>query len=236
MAFTQNTLNAYKYDSGFIKVSWELMTDSIVNLAEIISRAAGERMGRKLNEQIISTGGGTTEITAILTGMTKGKQSTSTESAGPLYADLVAMVESIDYAYQSAPGVGWLFNQDFRGKLRSIVDGDGRALMMSALEGIALGIPNSLLSYPYYVNAGVPSWGHSGSGSSASGKSCAIFGDLKKILVRRVTGGEGGYNVVRLNERFADNGLVAFLTWGRFDAILSDAGTHPVKYFQAPNS
>ena len=109
--------------------------------------------------------------------------------------------------------------------------------MMSSLEGIALGLPNGLLDYPYYINAAVPVWGHTGSGSGAVGNACAIFGDLKKIIIRRVVGGaEGGYNVLRLNERFADSGLVAFLTWGRFDAILSDAGQHPVKYLEAPNS
>ena len=41
--------------------------------------------------------------------MTLGYQSTSSDSAGPIYDDLVNMVESIDYAYQQEPGCGWLF-------------------------------------------------------------------------------------------------------------------------------
>ena len=56
MTFSQNTLSAYKYDSGFIKVSWELMTDSIIPLAEFIAKQSGIRMGRRINSDIIATG------------------------------------------------------------------------------------------------------------------------------------------------------------------------------------
>ena len=37
-------------------------------------------------------------------------------------------------------------------------------------------------------------------------------------------------SVLRLEERFADYGQVAFLGFARYDGALLDAGTHPVKY------
>jgi hypothetical protein len=38
--------------------------------------------------------------------------------------------------------------------------------------------------------------------------------------------------VLRLVERFADYGQVAFIGFARYDGNLLDAGTHPVKYLQ----
>ena len=37
-------------------------------------------------------------------------------------------------------------------------------------------------------------------------------------------------SVLRLEERFADQGQVAFLGFARMDSALMDAGTNPVKY------
>ena len=52
------------------------------------------------------------------------------------------------------------------------------------------------------------------------------FGALDKYLVRRVK----DLSILRLVERFADYGQIAFLGFSRYDANLLDAGTHPVKY------
>jgi HK97 family phage major capsid protein len=54
------------------------------------------------------------------------------------------------------------------------------------------------------------------------------FGSLDKYLIRRVK----EMSVLRLVERFADYGQVAFLGFARYDGNLLDAGTHPVKYLQ----
>ena len=37
---------------------------------------------------------------------------------------------------------------------------------------------------------------------------------------------------MRLNERYADYGQVAFIGFARYDGNLVDAGTHPVNYLQ----
>ena len=47
---------------------------------------------------------------------------------------------------------------------------------------------------------------------------------MKKFCVRRVK----EMSILRLSERFADFGQVAFLAFGRYDSNLLDAGTHPV--------
>lgn len=62
--------------------------------------------------------------------------------------------------------------------------------------------------------------------TAGAGKKTVAFGALDKYLIRRVK----ELAVLRLVERFADYGQVAFLGFARYDGNLLDAGTHPVKY------
>jgi len=59
-----------------------------------------------------------------------------------------------------------------------------------------------------------------------------LFGKLDKYIIRSVK----ELSILRLNERFADFGQVAFLGFGRYDGNLIDAGTNPVKYIVCPNT
>jgi HK97 family phage major capsid protein len=49
---------------------------------------------------------------------------------------------------------------------------------------------------------------------------------LPLYTIRRVR----DMSVLRLEERFADYGQIAFIGFARYDGNLLDAGTHPVKY------
>jgi HK97 family phage major capsid protein len=59
-------------------------------------------------------------------------------------------------------------------------------------------------------------------------RTTALFGQLGKYTVRRVR----NLSVLRLSERFADFGQVAFLGFYRFDGQLVDAGSHPIAALQ----
>jgi HK97 family phage major capsid protein len=60
----------------------------------------------------------------------------------------------------------------------------------------------------------------------ATGKKPVVFGALDKYLIRNVK----ALSIMRLSERFADYGQVAFIGFSRADGNLIDAGTHPVKH------
>lgn len=215
MTFAQNTLSSYIITSKEVKWSAILEKDSIFNLASLIGRQLGTRLGRKLNTELIA--GGTSPITPLLTSVTVG-QTTASSPTAIGYADLVALYESVDISYSEDPACGWVFSQNFRAALRGLVDGNQRPLMMSSLEGIALGLPRSLLDKPYYLNQAIP--------SVASANQCALFGKLDAFKVRRVVGEqEGGINMVILRERYmADNMQIAMFCWGRFDGLLANPG------------
>lgn len=220
MTFGQNVLNAYKVDSGFIKVSWELTTDSVLDLSAFIAEQSGIRVGRKINVLSISTGAGSgSGPTPILTSATNAV--TSASATAIVYAELVKLYHSVDPLYRDAPGCCWVWHDSTQQALEDIVDGNSRPLWNSSLEGLGGDFPRTLKGKPYYINQSMPSF--------AAGAKVMLFGDLRKVIIRRVNGGEGGFNVMRFNELFAANGLVAYLTWMRYDSLLSDAGQHPVK-------
>jgi HK97 family phage major capsid protein len=52
-------------------------------------------------------------------------------------------------------------------------------------------------------------------------KNTVVFGNLKRYMVRRVR----QMSVLRLEERFADFGIVAFLAFARYDGTPLYAGT-----------
>lgn len=52
-------------------------------------------------------------------------------------------------------------------------------------------------------------------------RNSVLFGDLKRYLVRRVK----EMSILRLEERYADQGQIAFLAFARYDATPAFGGT-----------
>ena len=83
--------------------------------------------------------------------------------------------------------------------------------------GLSAGVPDTIDGDPYTINQEMP---------SGSGQKAIIYGDLSKYIIRDVR----DITLVRLDERYAELGVVAFLAFSRHDGDLLDAGTNPVKY------
>ena len=67
-----------------------------------------------------------------------------------------------------------------------------------------------------------------GASSPVVTRNTMLFGALSKYHVRRVR----ALSVLRLSERFADFGQVAFIGFARLDGQLVDAGSHPIAALQ----
>jgi HK97 family phage major capsid protein len=83
--------------------------------------------------------------------------------------------------------------------------------------GLQVGEPDTIDGDGYIVNQQV---------ASGSGQKAIVYGDLSKYIIRDVR----DVTLVRLNERYAELGVVAFLAFSRHDGELLNAGTNPVKY------
>ncbi len=202
--------NAYPYHAKMLKVSLAMLEDSAFNLPAIIGTALGQRLGRISNTHF-TTGTGASQPKGITVGLTTGK---TTASGTAIAADeILDLIHSIDIAYRT--GARFMFSDKVLLALRKLKDGMGQYLWQPGMVG---GAPAVIFTYPYTINTDM-------SATITSGDITMIFGDLNQYKIRRVS----GIRVVRLNERYAEFGQVAFDVHIRQDARLLDAGTAPVK-------
>jgi HK97 family phage major capsid protein len=210
IAFGQITLGAFKYSSKMILVSLELMQDSATNMAALVGDAAGERIGRIHNDHF-TTGTGTTQPRGITLDSFASGVTTSAATA-VAYADLVNLKHSVDPAYRI--GAQWMMSDAIVSILAKLVDGDLRPLW---LPSMVAGNPDMILGHPVVINQSMP---------TGAGAKAIVFGQLSKYYIREVL----EFTLVRLDERYAERAVIAFLAWTRNDGRLRDAGTHPVKH------
>lgn len=213
MTFGQLVLQSYKYSSKIVKCSIEFLQDTSVNPTQLIGRLLGERLGRIANQHF-TTGTGSGQPNGIVTAA--GNSGVTTASNTVLdYIEVLTLEHSVDPAYRA--GASFMGNDTTLRILKSMEDSQGRPIYLPSLvSGLGNGVP-MIDGYPYIVNQDMAS------GTSAK---ALLFGDLSKYLIREVM--ETG--LIRLNERYAELGQVAFLAWTRWDGDLLDSGTDPVKY------
>jgi HK97 family phage major capsid protein len=209
--FAQKIFRAYKFSSKLIKISTELMEDSAFDMASVIGRLAGERLGRISNTKFTTgTGAGTPK--GITLSSTAGV--TTASSTAIAFDEVFNLIHSVDPAYRT--GSSFMMHDNVVLYMRKLKNGMGDYLWQSGLQ---LGVPDRILSFPYVVNQDMSS-------TITSGDITIEFGDLSKYKVRQVR----GVRFVRLNELYAGTDEVAFIAFLRQDGDLLDAGTAPVKH------
>lgn len=204
--------NAYTFTSKIVKVPNELMTDSVFNLATVLGRMLGERLGRIQNTKY-TTGTGAGTAKGITIAAAAGVTAASSTSIA--FDELIDLEHSLDPSRRSMPGVGYMFHDAVLKALRKLKDGEGRYLWQA---GANTGAPDTLNTYPYTINQDMAS-------SIAASAITVLFGDLSAYKIRQV----GQVMLRRLDERFADTNQTGFLAIIRGDGNLLDAGDNPVK-------
>jgi HK97 family phage major capsid protein len=213
VTFGQRQLDAYLYDSGIVKVSFELLQDSAFEMQSLLDDLFGDRLGRRANAKL-TTGTGTSQPNGIVTGSGLG---VTAASATAIAADeLFDVFHSVDPAYRGSPKCAWQFNDSFLKTVRKLKDGQGNYLW--AMGDVKNGTPPTLLDKPYFLNQAMA--------NIATGNRVAIFGDMSKYTVRMVK----QMQMMRLNERFADQLQVGFMAWMRVDGEYSDAAA--IKHYK----
>lgn len=201
-------LNAFKYSTKMVQLSNELLQDSAFDLEAYLRGIFVTRIGRITNNHF-TVGVGTTQPNGIVTAATAGP---TAQAAGAVsYVDLVELEHSVDPDYRL--GATYMLKDSTLKAIKELKDSQGRPLWTA---GLASGAPDTILGYKYQINQDMPAIG--------TGNSQILFGALNKYMIRSVK----ELSVLRLDERFAEFGQVAFIGFARFDGNLIDAGTHPV--------
>lgn len=220
----QITLNAWKGTTGLVRVSLELLQDSAFNIESYLANAFAIRLGRGY-EYYLTNGSGTNQpkgiitavqasgaspITAIGSSSNDGNAAnTGANSIGT--DDLINLEHSVDPTYRR--GAKYMFHDDTLRFLRTMKDKFGRPLWQPSVKD---GDVDTINGYPYVINQSIS--------KIAASATSVVFGDFSKFLVRKVR----DLQILRLDERYADFGEVAFVAFSRIDSQLIDAGTHPL--------
>jgi HK97 family phage major capsid protein len=175
----------------------------------------GNRIGRIQNDHF-TTGDGSGKPKGVVNASASGVTSVADP---PTYDNFVDLVHSVDPAYRS--NGKFMMNDATLKTIKKIkvlqYSGDTTGVPLWSPSLVA-GQPDMILGYPFVINQSMAS-----PGSTAKK---VLFGDFSKYLVRDVR----DVTLLRLDERFAELGQVAFLAFARSDGDLLDAGTNPVKY------
>lgn len=204
MDFGQVAIGAKKMTSKTIKISDELLQDSGVDVIGLIARRIGSRLGRGEAKQLLNGDGQGNNIKGLTMQLTGGV--TSAVAGSITHSDLLKLKHSVDPAYR-AGNTRWVFNDNTLLGFKELKDGNGRPLWLPDVAGVA---PATIDGDQYQIDQGMP--------DVAAGKKAVLYGDFSYFQIRRVK----GMALRRLDEKYAEAGLVGFLMFHRFDALLED--------------
>lgn len=201
-AFSQVSIGAYKLGT-LIKVSEELMNDSIFDLESYISAEFARRIGAK-EEEAFFTGDGSGKPLGILAASGGAETGVTAASATAITADeLMDLFYSLKAPYRK--NAVWVLNDSTIKAIRKLKDNSGQYLWQPSLVA---GTPDTILGRPVKTSAFMPAIG-------ASQKTIA-FGDFQYYWIAD----RQGRSFRRLNELYAANGQVGFLGTQRVDGKL----------------
>lgn len=199
------TLKAWTFATDIVKVSWQLIADAGIDLEAWLARRLGRRITRAA-APYLAQGDGEEEPQGLMTSSRVVVGHTASGTDTVTRAELVQLRASVDAEY--ARRGTWVISPGAETHLLGQAT-DGVPHFPEMLEG-------RILDRPYVVDQGLD--------PMETGKSPIAFGDLSAFWVREV----GGLTVVRMPERFVEEGAVGFLAWHRLDSNVVAADS-PVK-------
>lgn len=199
--FGQTSISAYKLGT-LIKVSDELLNDSVFDLAGYISREFARRIGAK-EEEAFFIGDGKGKPTGIFD--TKGGAQTgvTTSGAGITFDDVMDLYYSLRAPYRNK--ASWILNDSTVKAIRKLKDANGNYIWQPSVRE---GEPDRILNRPYKTSIYVP--------ELAAGNRVMSFGDYSYYWIAD----RQGRSFKRLNELYATTGHVGFLACERLDGKL----------------
>ena len=201
MTFTNVKFEPYTYSSKIVKVSRQLVSDNAFDLGSFVAGQLANRLNRGINGHL-TTGTGSSQPSGIVTGSSLGK--TAASASAVTIAEILDLMYSVDASYRNAPGASFMMNSATLAAVRKLGFGSSNdfPVFVPAME---VGGVDLLFGKPVYVNedmAGI-----------ATGNKSIIFGDMKQYYIHQA----GGVQLLRLEERYADELSVGYIAYKRVD-------------------
>jgi HK97 family phage major capsid protein len=213
VVFAQRQLDAFSYNTEWIRVSYELANDSIFNMEQLLGDLLGERLGRRANQEL-TVGDGTGDPNGIVTAAALGV--TAASATAITWDEVMGLEHSVDPAYRQSPKCRYMFHDNILLALRRLKDGQGNYLwQMGDVKG---GYPATFNGRPYSINQAM-------AGTQATTARVVLFGDFGKYFVRKV--GSPIIGAIQDKDFWPGFGIAGYI---RIDGELAD--TNAVKYLR----
>lgn len=201
-SFGQVSIGAYKLGT-MIKVSEELLNDSVFQLEPYISREFARRIGNK-EEEAFFIGDGSGKPTGILAATGGAQLGVTTAGATAITLDEVLdLFYSLKAPYRNKSV--FIMNDSTVKAIRKLKDGQGQYLWQPSIQA---GTPDTILNRPLFTSSYVP--------AIEAGAKTIAFGDFSYYWVAD----RQGRVFKRLNELYAVTGQVGFVATQRVDGKL----------------
>lgn len=201
-SFGQVSIGAYKL-ATMIKVSEELLNDSVFDVPSYIAREFARRIGAA-EEEAFFTGDGKGKPLGILAATGGAGTGVTAASATALtFDEVMDLYYSLRAPYRR--NSVYIMNDSTVKALRKLKNGNGDYIWQPS---VTAGTPDTILNRPVYTSGFMPAVG-------ASAKTI-LFGDLGYYWVAD----REGRSFKRLNELYAPTGQVGFLASQRVDGKL----------------
>lgn len=200
-SFGQVAIAAYKV-ATMIKVSDELLNDSVFNMEAYISNEFSRRIGAK-EEEAFFVGDGKGKPTGIFNSTGGASEGVTTATANITFDDVMDLFYSVKSPYRKKST--FVMNDSTVKALRKLKDNNGTYIWQPSVQA---GQPDMVLNRPVVTSAYVP--------AIAAGGKVIAFGDFKYYWIAD----RQGRSFKRLNELFAATGQVGFLGSQRVDGKL----------------
>ena len=202
-SFGQTSIGAFKL-ATMIKVSDELLNDSVFNIENYISKEFARRIGTK-EEEAFFVGDGKGKPEGLFGSADLG---VTAATVNITFDDVMDLFYSLRAPYRKK--AAWLLNDSTVKAIRKLKDGNGNYIWQPSVRD---GEPDCILNRPYRTSIYVP--------ELAAGNRVMAFGDYSYYWIAD----RQGRSFKRLNELYATTGQVGFLACERVDGklILSEA-------------
>ena len=209
--FSQVNLGAHKLGTA-IRVSEELMNDSVFDLESYITQEFARRIGTK-EEEAFLVGDGNHKPLGVFQGAEVGVTAAKTAIT---FDDMMDLYHSLRTPYRR--NASWILNDSTVKAIRKLKDNNGTYIWQPSVQ---VGQPDRILSLPYRTSSFVP--------ELAAGNKVIALGDYSYYWIAD----RQGRKFKRLSELYAANGQIGFLASERVDGRLILPETVKVLAIQA---
>ncbi|WP_027868865.1 phage major capsid protein [Eubacterium sp. AB3007] len=196
--FGQKQIDAYKL-TDLARVSNELLQDAVFDIQEYLMKEFARAFGIA-EEEAFCVGTGVNQPTGLFTANGADVGITASGSTGITADEMISLVYSLKSPYRR--NAKFLMHDQTISLLRKLKDGNGAYLWQPSVQA---GEPDRLLGYELYTSPYVP--------TVEAGALAIAFGDFKNYWI----GDRQGRTVQRLNELYATNGQIGYISAERVD-------------------